>query len=259
VITLMTESEATPLIYAGEIPATLDGRIRCNIENAMAAIAAAIGADVPVACIRDALRAFSSDFAETPGRFNLIEIGGRQVIMDYCHNVPGLERIAEVVQRIEASRRIGVITMPGDRATADIEAFGRLAATTFDTLVIREDDDARSRKRGEIADLLASTVQAGGLLADRVQIVLDEVAAARTAVEIANPGDLVVVLVDKPRQVWAELQRLQTAAARQVRLDTMPPVVPDLPDLSTLSPAPAIATLPPPVSATATVSRLQRP
>jgi cyanophycin synthetase len=225
VIALVTESAVTPLIYAHEIPATANGRIRVNIENAMAAVAAGIGADVPVACIRDALRAFASTFEQTPGRFNLIEIGGRTVIMDYCHNVPGLERLEESLRRFEAPRRIGVVTMPGDRATADIEQFGRLAASVFDTIVIREDDDPRARQRGEVAALLATAIEATGKPASQVVTVLDEVEAARAAIDMARPGDLVTILVDTPRRIWSELQRLQAAHAAGGVLASPPPTL----------------------------------
>jgi len=68
--------------------------------------------------------------------------------MDYCHNVPGLERLAEALGRFKAARTIGVITVPGDRATADIDAFDRLAVIVFDTIAILTggEDDSRSRR-----------------------------------------------------------------------------------------------------------------
>lgn len=37
-IALITEAETTPLILVSEILATPDGRIRANVENAMAAV-----------------------------------------------------------------------------------------------------------------------------------------------------------------------------------------------------------------------------
>ena len=40
---------------------------------------------------------------------------------------------------------------------------------------------------------------------DDVEIVLDEMEAARLAVERSTKGDLVVLLVDKPTQVWEQL------------------------------------------------------
>jgi len=230
-------------MFVKEIPATLDGRLRVNIQNAMAAIAAAVGQDIPFDCIRDALREFTTDFAQTPGRFNRIDVDGRQVVMDYCHNVPALETMVDFVRRTGAPQSVGVITVPGDRSDEDIAAFGRLSAETFDTVVIREDDDPRDRGRGEIARALQRAICQAARQPARVVTILDETEATLAAVDLAGPGDLVVVLVDKPGRIWSALQeRANQAAAPRIprsniltscppRTDgalLVPPPVPDL-------------------------------
>jgi hypothetical protein len=69
-------------------------------------------------------------------------------------------------------------------------------------------------------DIPEQSIWAGSALpdanGDRVRVVLDEVEAARAGVELSAPGDLVVVLVDKSRRVWAELQRLQAMGRMQI-------------------------------------------
>ena len=69
----------------------MEGRIRVNIANALAATAAAVAQEVPLETIRAALRTFANSVAQTPGRFNLLQIDGRTVVLDYCHNLHGLE------------------------------------------------------------------------------------------------------------------------------------------------------------------------
>ena len=66
-ITLIEHRRDTSLLLAEEIPATMDGRIRVNIQNAMAAAAAAFAQDVQLEYIRNALRTFTSSFFQTPG------------------------------------------------------------------------------------------------------------------------------------------------------------------------------------------------
>ena len=90
-LTLLADEEETAILPAAEIPATMEGRIRVNIANALAATAAAIAQEVPLETIRAALRTFANSVAQTPGRFNLLEIDGRTVVLDYCHNLHGLE------------------------------------------------------------------------------------------------------------------------------------------------------------------------
>ena len=200
-ITVIEHRRDTSLLLAEEIPATINGKVRVNIANAMAAVGAAIAQDVQLEHIRHALRGFTSTFYQTPGRFNLMEVDGKQVLIDYCHNVAGLEAVADFVRRHNADRTIGVITMPGDRKDEDIRAFGELAAKTFDELIIREDVERRGRAIGGIAALLAEAAQSGGMPGDRIEIILDELPAARAAMDRAVKGELVVVFADKPAAI----------------------------------------------------------
>jgi cyanophycin synthetase len=204
-ITFIEHKRETSLLLANQIPATFDGRLRVNIANAMAAAAAAFAQDLQLEYIRLALRTFTSTFFQTPGRFNQLEVGGRRVILDYCHNVAGLESMADFVKRLESERTIALIAMPGDRSDGDIEAFGQLAGKTFDEIVIREDANPRGRRRGEVATLLTAAVTAGGLSSDRVTVVHDEMNAVDAAIERATRNDLVVLMVDKPVLVWNKL------------------------------------------------------
>ena len=214
-LTLLEDKEETSLLLAEEIPAALGGRVRANVANALTAAAAAVARDVQLECIRDALRAFAADFAQTPGRFNLLDVAGRQVVMDYAHNVAALEAIADFVKRTAAPRSIGVITVPGDRRDEDARAFGLLAGAIFDEVVVREDGDLRGRAPGQMAALLRQAVLDAGVPQDRVHIVTDEVASAHAGVDLATPGDLVVVLVDGVTLVWEALANRAEQEARR--------------------------------------------
>lgn len=205
-LTLLEHERRTPIVPAREIPATMDGRVRANVANALAAAAAALASGVELACVRDALRGFGNSYAETPGRFNRIEIEGREVLMDYGHNVGALVEVAEFVRRTAAPRTIGVITMPGDRRDVDIREFGELAGRTFDRVVIREGTDRRGRPAGELAAIMRSGAVAAGMPEDRMTVILDELEAVHGAIDLAEPGDLVVALVDGIRKVWASLE-----------------------------------------------------
>jgi cyanophycin synthetase len=201
-ITIYESRRETSLLLASQIPATFEGRARVNIENAMAAASAALADDVQLEYIRQALRTFTSSFFQTPGRFNLLDHAGKRIVIDYCHNVAGLEAIADFVRRMEADRSVAVISVPGDRSDADMEAFGDLAGRTFDQIIIREDTNTRGRARGEIAGILRDAVVRSGRSDDQVSIILEELEAAQTAVDIAGRTDLVVLMVDKPAEVW---------------------------------------------------------
>ncbi len=204
-ITIYESRRETSLLLASQIPATMDGRIRVNIENAMAAAAAALADDVNLDSIRLGLRTFGNSFSQAPGRFNLLDLGTKRVLMDYCHNVAGLQAVADFVARMDADRTIGVVSMPGDRSNTDMEEFGALAGKTFDQLILREDNNTRGRPSGEIARRLKEAAVHAGKDESAIDTVLDEKEAVRAALERSEKGDLLVLLVDKPMEIWEML------------------------------------------------------
>ena len=97
----------------------------------------------------------------------------------------------------------------------DMIDLGLEAAKHFDRIIVREDERLRGRAPGETAGLIvqgAKEAQAQGGRVKQIETVLDEIESTRAAVEWANPGDLVVVCVDRARAVWDELQVLAKRA-----------------------------------------------
>jgi cyanophycin synthetase len=107
-------------------------------------------------------------------------------------------------------RRIGVIATAGDRRDRDIRDLGRVAATYFDRIVIREDDKLRGRQPGVTAGLIQEGVEAAireGARCQKIEVVLDERHATRRALDLGRTGDLVVLCVDHASLAWNEVQR----------------------------------------------------
>ena len=105
---------------------------------------------------------------------------------------------------MERPQRIGVVATAGDRRDQDMIELGREAARHFDRIIVREDVRLRGRAPGETAGLVvqgAKEAQAEGCRLKQSEVVLDEIEATKVAVESANPGDLVVVCVDRARRL----------------------------------------------------------
>jgi cyanophycin synthetase len=207
-----------PLLYTHLIPATFGGRARMNVANALAAAAAAWAAGAHLHDIRQGLRTFTTSFFQAPGRLNYLEAGGVRLIIDYCHNVDGMRNLADFVRKLtadgtsgHAARALGVIGMPGDRRDDDMREYGALAAGAFDEIIVREDRNLRGRNPGASATLVAEGVRrardADGRTV-RVDRILDEMSAVRTALRRAHPGDLLVMCVDDPVAVHREAMAL---------------------------------------------------
>jgi cyanophycin synthetase len=217
-IVLRQGRRSTLIAPTSAVPATFAGRARMNVANAMAAAAAALAAGAHVHDIRAGLRSFSTSYEVAPGRLNLFEVDGFRVLVDYCHNAAGMRMLGDFVDRLSeppkggdvtARRRIGVIASPGDRRDKDIHELGEVAAEHFDTLLVREDRNLRGRQPGETAELLADGVRAAvarGARCRSLDVVPDEMEAAKLALDRANPGDLVVLCADRVDEIVDELQ-----------------------------------------------------
>jgi cyanophycin synthetase len=222
-------SRTMPLIYSHLIPATLDGRARMNIANALAAAAAAWAAGAHLHDIRQGLRTFSTSFFQAPGRLNEVDVHGFKVIIDYCHNVDGMRRLTEFVDltmlgaprrrvrgdttvpAVRTGRAIGVIGIPGDRRDEDQREYGALAARSFDEIYVREDKNLRGRKPGESAGNVLEGIRAAraaGARSEKSEAILDELEAAGLAMRRAHAGDLVVICADDSAAVYREAMAL---------------------------------------------------
>ncbi|MEX2425363.1 MAG: cyanophycin synthetase, partial [Thermomicrobiaceae bacterium] len=201
-ICLAEGKRETTVLNVVDIPATFEGRARVNVKNALAATAAAYASNISMQTIRTGLRSFSTSFFHSPGRLNLLEAGGYRVIVDYCHNVAGMQELTDFVGRLKPSRALAMISMPGDRRVEDIERFGALAAEAFDEIIIREDYNTRGRESGEVAQILREALEAWGYPSGKISIVLNELEATDELMRRATQDDLIVLLADRPEEVW---------------------------------------------------------
>ena len=220
-----------PIAWVHTLPATFEGKARMMVQNAMAAAAAAHVAGAHLHDIRQGLRSFTTSIYQAPGRLNVFELDGVTVVLDYAHNAHGLETLGDFAERLASDRptgarpgeaswsanlRVASVATAGDRRDEDIRELGRVAARYFDEVIIREDRNPRGRERGETAALIMEGIREGQTAGARVghaEIVLDEMDAARVALDRARPGDLVVLCVDYATETYKELESRRGVAA----------------------------------------------
>jgi cyanophycin synthetase len=160
--------------------------------------------------IRSGLLSFFPSPALTPGRLNLLRVGPGQVLIDYAHNPAAIEGLMDLVLRMPARRRIGVVTAPGDRRDEDLREVGRRCAA-LDHVILKEDGNLRGRHRGEIAGVIQSGLADMGVEPSRIEIVYSEREAVARGVERLGEQDLLVVLVDDVPGVLEQLRPLRSA------------------------------------------------
>jgi cyanophycin synthetase len=206
-IVLYEGEEHIPLLWARQIPATVEGHAIHNVQNAMFATAIAHAMGISLENIRQGLRTFTTDFFQTPGRMNFYNEHPFRVLLDYAHNAHGMAAMAGTIRGLTVNgRRIGVIAAAGDRRDEDILELARAAAPAFDFIIVREDDNRRGRRRGETGEIVRQGLLAAGFPADRLSPeVYDEEEAVQRALDSAQPGDLLVIFGDDLERVWQQI------------------------------------------------------
>jgi cyanophycin synthetase len=204
------------IMKAGDIPATLHGMAEFNIANALAAIAVAIARDVPILTIRSAMSQFQSTFEQNPGRLNVHDAHGFRVIVDYAHNVAGLEALGQVVRGLSGryKRTIGVVSMAGDRRDEDLLEMGQISAAIFDQLIFREDPSTRGRPRGEVMKFLQDGALAAGRSPEHIHLIAGEAAATAAGLAMGQPGDLIVITPTDVKACWQQVNEFKPALLR---------------------------------------------
>ena len=229
-ITIYDGESHTPLLWTHLIPATIEGRALHNVQNAMFAAALAYNMDIGLEDIRHGLRTFDSTFFQAPGRMNIYDEHPFKVILDYAHNPAAVKAICGLVDRFEVEgRRICVLAAPGDRRDEDIREIAGIAAGHFDHYICRRDDNQRGRGPDEVAIMLKDKLLEDGVPADRIEVIPDEQEATRHALEMAETGDLVLVLGDNVKRTWKQIIYFNSGAHVE-ETGTKTPVPIELPE-----------------------------
>ncbi|MFD4928232.1 cyanophycin synthetase [Peribacillus butanolivorans] len=175
-----------------QIPITISGMARHNIANLLQALAAAHTQGISMEELRKKAIAFMPDKKLSKGRFNLKKLKERTVIIDYAHNVAGLQAIFDTVSAYNRNRIITVLAGPGDRIDEELIRLSEVVAKHSDLFIIKEDDDLRGRVPLEVAKLLREAAIEEGLHKDKTYIVPNELDAFVKAWEVSQPGDLLL-------------------------------------------------------------------
>jgi cyanophycin synthetase len=184
-----------PIAPVREVPLMVGGAAKFQRENILAAIATAYVQGMRYDDIRAGLLSFFPSPSLTPGRLNLMRVHNGRVLVDYAHNPASIGGLMEFVQSIDANRRIGVVTAPGDRRDEDLRNVGRIAAC-LDYVVLKEDKERRGRDAGAIAELIGEGLRDGGMEENRYETIYNEQEAITKALGNMQDNDLVVILAD---------------------------------------------------------------
>ncbi|NCT46025.1 MAG: cyanophycin synthetase [Microcystis aeruginosa G11-09] len=198
---------------AVNIPVTMQGMAPFMIANALAACLATFVQGIDIELIRQGVRTFKPSVAQTPGRMNLFDLGHHHALIDYAHNPAGYEAVGGFVGNW-SGEKVGVVGGPGDRRDDDLILLGKLSAQMFDRIIVKEDNDTRGRRRGEVADLILRGISQENA-SMRPEVILDETEALEKALSTVSEGGLVVIFPESVTQAIDLIEKHQPLTDNQ--------------------------------------------
>jgi UDP-N-acetylmuramoyl-L-alanyl-D-glutamate--2,6-diaminopimelate ligase len=164
-----------------EIHSKLRGRF--NVENVLGVIAAAILLDVD----EDDIAAGIAGLEGVPGRFEPVDEGQPfSVVVDYAHKPDALDNVLRTARELADGRVVVVFGAGGDRDRQKRPLMGRVARDLADVVIVTSDNPRSEDPLAIIQDVLQGT-------GTDVEIDPDRRSAIGRAIEVAAPGDVVVI------------------------------------------------------------------
>jgi UDP-N-acetylmuramoyl-L-alanyl-D-glutamate--2,6-diaminopimelate ligase len=170
-----------------------------NVDNSLTAmtIMSELGAD------DGAIASAMGEVRSIPGRFDVVRGRGLTAIVDYAHTPEGLRRLLDDVRTmVPHGRIITVFGCGGDRDRAKRPEMGSIASSHSDITIVTSDNP-----RSESPDAIIDSIMSGVLPSATVHRQSDRRRAIAQAVEMAAPGDVVVIAGKGHRDVALEMLR----------------------------------------------------
>jgi UDP-N-acetylmuramoyl-L-alanyl-D-glutamate--2,6-diaminopimelate ligase len=160
-----------------------------NVYNALAAISTVLIEGVELAAITASLSAIPG----VPGRVEAVHAGQAfAVIVDYAHTPDGLENVLRAVRQFAENRILCVFGCGGDRDRSKRPLMGNIAVKYADYAIITSDNP-----RTEPPELILKDIENGLIMSNidplSYELLADRKAAIQKAVEMASPGDVVLI------------------------------------------------------------------
>lgn len=175
--------------FRGEADVTLQLAGKFNVYNALAATAAALLEGIQLADIKGSLEAIPG----VPGRIESVSAGQSfAVIVDYAHTPDGLENVLKAVREFADKRVICVFGCGGDRDRRKRPIMGAIAARYADCVLVTS-DNPRTENSYAIIEDIAAGLPIGENSGKNYELIADRKAAIQKAVEMASPGDVVLI------------------------------------------------------------------
>lgn len=179
-----------------DIPITMGGAAKFNIQNAMGALCLAKAMGLSNEAIKTGLTTFSSTPEDNPGRCNEFKVKGARVFVDFAHNPHSLDAIADMLNNIPAQNKYLLIGQAGDRTDQEIRDLVSAALTFKPNKVMAVEflEYLRGREAGEVSDLIKKECLKFGINAQDILTFDTPLEGTKTIMKNIQKGDVALLL-----------------------------------------------------------------
>ncbi len=183
-------------VLINEIPITMSGAARFNVQNAMGALCLAKAMNIPDEAIIKGLTSFTSTPEDNPGRCNEFIVKGARIFVDFAHNPHSINAISDMLDNIPAGHKYLLIGQAGDRSDQDIIDLTKGALKFDPDTVITIDliEYLRGREMGETAEIIKSECINHGISETSIHYFSSPPEGAKYIIDRLKPGDLGLLL-----------------------------------------------------------------
>jgi UDP-N-acetylmuramoyl-L-alanyl-D-glutamate--2,6-diaminopimelate ligase len=171
----------------GSIPMSLPLIGRYNVSNALAAIGACLALGVDLGTIEAAL----AQFRAVPGRVESVNVDEEyRILIDYAHTAEALRNVLVTVGELTRGRLILVFGCGGNRDKGKRKPMGAAACELADFSILTNDNPRTEDPREILKQIEGAFPDAAR---NRYQVIEDRREAIERALDIARPGDTVLI------------------------------------------------------------------
>ena len=202
---LTAGSDPLPVIDVVDVPMTLAGLSRVNVENVLAVTSATLALGFSVEQVSDGLRSFDPS-QNNPGRMNIWTVsvpgGVISVVIDLAHNEAGLEALLEIMKGIRppGGRLLLAVGTAGDRSDEVFVKLGEVAGLGVDVIeIVHKAKYLRGQSMETINKLIKEGAAHAGVQIDRSHD--GELGGLVSLVDQARNGDVVAIMTHQDREL----------------------------------------------------------
>ncbi len=207
VAVLEAGADARPVVEVADVPMTLAGLSRVNVENVLAVASAALALGFTPEQVAAGLTAFSPG-EDNPGRMNIWTVqvgagsdrGAASVVVDLAHNEAGLAALLEIMNGIRppSGRLLLGVGTAGDRGDEVFVKLGEMAAVGADVVEISHKTEyLRGRPITQLGDLLREGAAHAGM--ELTTEWASELDCLESLTGQARDGDVVAIMAHQER------------------------------------------------------------